>query len=145
MKIILTTDVPKVGNRYDLKELKDGYANVLIARGVALLATPKAIAELEAKKASMDRKKEEEIKIFESMIASIDNKKIEVKAKANEKGNLFKAVNAHDVAKAIMDVAGVEVDAANIVMDHIKELGSHTVEIKKGNKKGKCEVIVIAN
>ena len=143
MKIILTTDVPKVGNRYDLKEFKDGYANVLIAKGVALLATPKAIADLKAKKDSMDRKKEEEMKVFESMITTIDNRKIEVKAMANDKGHLFKAVNASDVAKAIMEVAGVEVDSANIVMEHIKELGSHTVEIKKGNKKGKCEVVVI--
>ena len=142
MKIILTTDVPKVGNRYDLKEFKDGYANVLISRGVALLATPKAIAELNVKKASVDKKKENEMKMFESIIASIDNKKIEIKAKANEKGHLFKAVNAHDVAKAIMDITGVEVDATNIIMEHIKEVGSHTIEIKKGNKKGKCEVVV---
>lgn len=142
MKIILTTDVPKVGNRYDLKEFKDGYANVLIARGVALLATSKAIAELNNKKAGIDKKKENEMKMFESIIASIDNKKIEVRAKANDKGHLFKAVNAHDVVKAIMDTTGVEVDAANIIMEHIKEVGSHMVEIKKGNKKGKCEVVV---
>ncbi len=143
MKIILTTDVPKVGNRYELKDLKDGYANVLIAKGVALLATPKAIADLNAKKAGMERKKEEEMKMFESIIASIDNKKIEIKVKANEKGHLFKAVNAHDVARAIMEMTGVDIDPSNIVMEHIKELGSHTVEIKKGNKNGKCEVVVI--
>lgn len=142
MKIILTTDVPKVGNRYDLKEFKDGYANVLISKGFALLATPKAIADLENKKASMNRKKEEEMKVFESIIASIDNKKIEIKVKANDKGHLFKAVNASDVVKAIMDMTGVQIDEANIVMDHIKEIGLHTIEIKKGNKKGKCEVLV---
>ena len=143
MKIILTTDVPKVGNRYDLKEFKDGYANVLIAKGLALLATPKAIADLENKKASMSRKKEEEMKVFESIIASIDNKKIEIKVKANDKGHLFKAVNAVDVAKAIMDITGVQLDVDSIIMEYIKEVGSHTVEIKKGNKKGKCEVLII--
>lgn len=142
MKIILTTDVPKVGNRYEVKDLKDGYANTLIARGVALMATPKALADLAAKKAQAEKKKEEEMKIFESMIASIDNKKIEIKAKANDKGHLFKSINASDVAKAIKDVTGIEVDASAIVMDHIKELGSHTVEIKKGNKKGKCEIVI---
>jgi large subunit ribosomal protein L9 len=142
MKIILTTDVPKVGNRYDLKEFKDGYANVLIAKGVALLATSKAIADLENKKASMNKKKEEELKVFESIISSVENKKIEIKVKANEKGHLFKSVNVHDVSKAIMDLTGVQLDTNNIFMDHIKEIGSHTIEIKKGNKKGKCEVLV---
>jgi len=143
MKIILTTDVPKVGNRYDLKEFKDGYANVLIAKGVALLATPKAIADLNNKKASLEKKKEEELKLFDSIIATVDNKKIEIKVKANDKGHLFKSVNAHDVATAIKDLTGVEIEENAIIMDHIKEIGSHTIEIKKGNKKGKCEVVVI--
>lgn len=143
MKIILTTDVPKVGNRYELKEVKDGYANILIAKGVALLATPKAILDLNAKKAQIEKKKEEEMKNFESIIASIDNKKIEIKVKANEKGHLFKSVNVSDVASAIKDMTGVEIEEGSIVMNHIKEIGSHIVEIKKGNKKGKCEVVVV--
>ena len=143
MKIILTTDVPKVGNRYDLKEFKDGYANVLIARGVALLATPKAIADLNAKKASMDKKKEKEMELFDSIIATVDNRKIEIGAKANEKGHLFKSINVHDIALAIKLVTNVDIDTNSIVMTPIKELGSHTIEIKKGNKKGKCEIVVI--
>lgn len=143
MKIILTTDVPKVGNRYDLKEFKDGYANVLIARGVAILATPQALSSLEAKKRDTEKKKEEEMKTFDSLVASINNTKIEIKAKANEKGHLFKSVSPRDVASAIKSITEVEIDEGSIVMEHIKELGTHTVEIKKGNKKGKCEVIVI--
>jgi len=143
MKIILTTDVPKVGNRYDLKELKDGYANVLIAKGVALLATPKAIADLNSKKAGVEKKKEEEMKLFDSIIATVDNRKVEIGMKANEKGHLFKAVGPHDVALAIKLVTNVDIDESSVVMNPIKELGTHTVEIKKGNKKGKCEIVVV--
>ena len=143
MKIILTTDIPKVGNRYELKDFKDGYANVLIAKGQALLATPKAISDLNAKKAQIEKKKEEEMKVFDSIISYIDNKKIEIKVKANEKGHLFKSVNQHDVAIAIKDMTGIEIEEGSIVMDHIKEVGSHSVEIKKGNRKGKCEVVVV--
>ena len=142
MRIILTTDIPKVGNRFEVKEFKDGYANVLIAKGLALMATPKALADLAAKKAVVEKKKEEEMKVFESIISSIDNKKIEIKVKANEKGHLFKSVNATDVALAIKDMTGVEIEASAIVMEHIKEVGSHMVEIKKGNRKGKCEVVI---
>lgn len=143
MKIILTTDIPKVGNRYDLKEFKDGYANVLIARGVAILATPQALSSLEAKKRDTEKKKEEEMQTCDSLVASINNTKIEIKAKANEKGHLFKSVSPRDVASAIKNITGVEIDEGSIVMEHIKELGTHSVEIKKGNRKGKCEVVVI--
>jgi hypothetical protein len=49
MKVILLTDVPKVGNRYDVKDFADGYAkNVLIAKGLAELATPHALMKLTA-------------------------------------------------------------------------------------------------
>jgi len=143
MKVILLTDIPKIGNKYDLKEFKDGYANILIARGVALFATPKAIADLNAKKAGIERKKEDEMKVFDSLVASINNIKVEIKAKANEKGHLFKAVSPHDVVVAIKEETGVEINEDTVVMEHIKEIGTHTVEIKKGNKKGKCEVVVI--
>lgn len=142
MKIILTTDVPKLGNKYEIKDLKDGYANVLISRGVALLASPQALSSLAAKKAQSEKKKEEEIKIFESIISSIDNKKIEIKVKANEKGHLFKSVSARDIVSAIKDITGVDIEESSVSMNHIKEVGTHTVEIKKGNRKGKCEVVV---
>ncbi len=143
MKVILTTDVLRVGNRYDIKEFKDGYANVLIAKGVALLATPQAISSLETKKAKIEKEKEEEMALFESLISSIDNKKLEIKVKANEKGHLFKSVGPKDIVLAIKEIIGVEVEESSIVMNPIKELGLHSVEIKKGNKKGKCEVVVI--
>ena len=143
MRIILITDVPKVGNRNEIKDLKDGYANTLIRNGVALLATPKAIADLKAKQAQNEKKKQEEIKIFESMIATIDNKKIEIKAKANEKGHLFKSINEKDVSKAIKDITGMEVDSDAIVMSHIKELGSYIIKIKKGDRAGNCEIVIV--
>jgi large subunit ribosomal protein L9 len=144
MKVILLTDVPKVGNRYDVKDLKEGYAqNVLIARGLAELATPHALAKIESKKAEMNKKREEEARAFDALIASIDGTVVTIKAKANDKGHLFKAVSAHDVAEAIKTASGVDVAEGAIVVGQIKEIGTHTVTIKKGDKVGKCNVVVI--
>jgi len=146
MKVILITDVPKVGNKYDIKDFKDGYAqNVLIARGLAVPATPGELAKIADKKAQIERKKKEDTQNFESLISSVNNTKIEIKVKANEKGHLFKAVSPRDVKIAIKELTGLEIDENTITMDHIKELGSHSVTIKKGNKSGKCEIIVIKN
>jgi large subunit ribosomal protein L9 len=146
MKVILLTDIPKVGNRYDVKELKDGYAiNVLISKGLAEMATPHALGKLASKKAEMENKRKEEEKAFESLIASIDNTTVTILAKANDKGHLFKSISASDVAKAIKESSGVEVDEHSIIITgHIKEVGSHKVKIKKGNREGKCEIIVKA-
>ncbi len=145
MKVILLTDIPKVGNKYDVKDFAQGYAqNVLLSKGLAELATPQALARLDSKKAAMNKKKEGEIKIFTDLIASVNNTKIVIAAKANEKGHLFKAVSQKDVADAIKKISGIEIDESRIVMDYIKELGSHMVKIKKGTKEGKCEIIVEA-
>jgi large subunit ribosomal protein L9 len=136
MKVILLTDIPKVGQRYDVKDFAQGYAqNVLLSKGLAELATPQALAKLEAKKASLQKKKAEEEALFSELIASIDNKKITLQAKANDKGHLFKAVSPREVIDAIKKSTGIDIDENHIVMDHIKELGSHKVTIKKGDKK----------
>lgn len=142
MKVILNTDIPKVGNRYEIKEFKDGYANILISKGLVILATPKALANLENMKALSNDKKVAEMNIFESIISSINNKKIEIKVKANEKGHLFKSVGPRDVVEAIKNITGVIIDESAVKMDHIKELGSHKIVISKSGKIGSCEIII---
>jgi large subunit ribosomal protein L9 len=143
MKVILLTDVPKVGNRYDVKDFKEGYAqNVLLSKGLAELATPAALARLADKKAKIHKQKEDEARVFAELIAAVDNKKITLKAKANEKSHLFSAVSARDIVKAIKDSSGVDIDEHTIVMKTIKEIGIHSVVIKKGDKKGTCQISV---
>lgn len=145
MKVILLTDIPKVGNKYDVKDFKEGYAqNVLLSKGLACLATKAELAKLEDKKKQIQKKKENEMKSFTDLIASVDNKIITIKAKANEKGHLFKAVGSRDVILAIKEISGIEIDEHSLVMDHIKTLGHHNVSIKKGDKIGKCEIVIEA-
>ncbi len=146
MKVILITDIPKVGNKYDVKEFKEGYAqNVLLAKGLAILATPGELAKLEDRKKKMLKIKEEEMKAFNDLIATVGNKTIVIKAKANDKGHLFKAVGPHDVAQALKETALFEIDEKSIIMDHIKTLGTYKITIKKGDKIGECQIEIIKN
>lgn len=143
MKVILLTDVPKIGKKDDVLELKDGFAlNVLVSKGKAILATSSALAQLSSKKAKKEKEREEENKVFESLIAEINNKKITIKAKANEKGVLFKAVTPKEVSQAIKETIGANFEEKYIVMNHIKNKGSHKVALKKGSLEGMCEIIV---
>ena len=111
MKIILLADIPKIGNKYDVKDFKDGYAeNVFLSKGLAVLATSAELAKLEDRKKQIQKKKEEEMNSFTNLISSVGNKVITIKAKANDKGHLFKAVGPHHVAKAIKETTGIEID-----------------------------------
>lgn len=146
MKVILLTDIPKVGNRYDVKEFKEGYAqNVLLAKGLAILATPGELAKLEDRKKKMLKIKEEEMKTFNNLISTVGNQIITIKAKANEKGHLFKSIGPRDVVTAFKEIAGIEIDEKAIVMEHIKILGFHKITIKKNDQKGECQIEIIKN
>jgi large subunit ribosomal protein L9 len=144
MKVILLRDIPRVGNRNEVKDFKEGYAqNVLISKGLAILATPQALAKLTAEKAELDKKKEKEIEAFNKLVSSIEHSVVTVVAKANEKGHLFKQVSAADVAQAILKSAGVEIDPTTIVLGSIKELGEYKVKIKKGERGGEVTINVV--
>jgi large subunit ribosomal protein L9 len=145
MKVILLTDIPKVGNKYDVKDFKEGYAqNVLLSKGLAILATKAELAKLEDRKRVLKKKKEEEISAFDNLIASVGSKVITIKAKANEKGNLFKAVGPRDVVDAIKNTIGIEIDEKSLTMEHIKNLGVHSIMIKRGDKKGECRIEIVS-
>ena len=144
MKVILLTDVPKVGNKYEVKEFKEGYAqNVLIARGLAELATPQTMARLNARKEKINRQREQEDKTFSSLISKINNQTITIQEKANDKGHLFFAVPKKDISQAIKNATGLELDENHIILPKpIKEIGPHQIKIKKGNKEGECTIVI---
>ena len=104
MKVILLKDVAKVGQHGTVKEVTDGYAlNFLIARGLAIQATPDKIAAYESAQKRETEVREREREALVKSIQSIEGARIEIAVRATEKGGLFKSVVSADVAKAILD------------------------------------------
>lgn len=141
MKVILLTDIPKIGNKYDVKEFKEGYAqNVLLSKGLACLATKAELSKLEDRKRKIQLDKEHADNLFDELINQVNNKLIIIKVKSNDKGHLFKAVLPRDVSVSIKENTSLYIDEGAIIMEHIKELGLYSIMIKKGDKKGKCQI-----
>lgn len=146
MKVILLSDIQKVGKKYDIKEFADGYArNVLIAKGLAELATPHAVSLVEAKKKAMQKKHDEEVAIFRGMVDKINQESLFLTIKANEKGHLFSAVSPKDIVKLIKEKTGNSIDEHSIVIPNpIKELGTHSFKIKKSDEMGDCKIEIVS-
>ncbi len=139
-------DVGGVGQRGKVVEVSDGYAlNLLIPQGKAIQATPEK--EAEAKKrlaAESAHKQEEEAKLVDA-IKALEHAEIKLTAKATEKGGLFKAITAIDLAQAILDQKKLHVPHACIqLVKPLKETGEHIVEVKKDKVVGKMRVTIAA-
>ncbi|MBU6232265.1 50S ribosomal protein L9, partial [Patescibacteria group bacterium] len=79
MKVILIKDVPKLGSRYEVKDVSSGHAtNLLIPQGLALAATPDALKRLETqrKQAEAERKIHEDLLV--KNIKDLDGKTITI-------------------------------------------------------------------
>ncbi len=94
MKVIFLQDVQRVGKRHDVKDISDGYAvNFLLPRKLAVVATPRAIAELETRKKEIAIEREVQEGLLTKNLEAIKGKTITIKVKADEKGHLFSKIH----------------------------------------------------
>lgn len=144
MKIVFLKDIPRVGQRGQIKEVAPGYANSLFARGLADRATEDVIAKLEKKKKEDEVKKENENKNFTIFLDKVKNIDIVIKAKANEKGHLFKAIHKDDILSVLNKNIDFNLSNVHIEVGHIKEIGEHTIRFDNGKNKGDIKIMVEA-
>jgi len=140
----LLRDVEKLGDKYDVKEVADGYArNFLFPQNFAEPATKAALKQLESKKEAAAKEAEEDLAATETMVAGLDGQEIEITAKIDENGKLFGSITAVKIAKAFKD-KGFNVQKKQVkLVEPIKEVGDYdiTLEFPHGLE-AKIKVIV---
>ena len=144
MKVIFLQDVPRVGRKYDVKDVNDGYAaNFLLPRKLAETATPKAIAELEKRKKSIEIEREVQDSLLLKNLEEIKGKTITLKGKANELGHLFSAIHKKEIVEAMKAQNHADIGEEFIVLEKpIKEIGEHEIPISIKNKKSAFKLVV---
>lgn len=144
MKVIFLQDVPRVGKKYDIKEINGGYAmNFLFPKKWATLATPKAIEEIERRKKEIVIEREVQEDLLMKNLEEIKNKTITIKAKADEKGHLFSAIHAKMLVEAMEKEYHAQIDEKFIVLEkQIKEIGEFEIPIVIKGKKSSFKLIV---
>ncbi|MFA6463946.1 MAG: 50S ribosomal protein L9 [Candidatus Paceibacterota bacterium] len=137
MKVILLKDIPKLGKKFEVKEVAEGHAlNMLIPNGSVKQATPKALKEIEALKIELAA----ELKIQEDLLAKnlheIEGKVVEIKVQANKQGHLFAGIHAQEIADFIKKSTHAEILPEFITLEKpIKEIGDHKIEVTASGKK----------
>lgn len=143
MKVILLRDVPRVGRKYEVKDVPDGYAfNMLLPQKLAERATPETLKRLENQKAKHALEVAETDKAFGEALKKAIDAEATVAAEANEEGHLYRAIHADDIVKAFKE-KGIELDERAIMIEApIKHIGAHTVKLSSGGREGDVTVTV---
>jgi len=136
MKIILLKDVAKVGRKYELKDISDGYAlNLLIPKGLAIAATKDATKRIDLERARDEGERKIRQDLLLKNLTELADVTITMTEKANEKGNLFAGVHKLEIIPAIEKQTRLQIDADHIVLEKpIKEIGIHEIKVKVGDK-----------
>jgi large subunit ribosomal protein L9 len=145
MKVILLKDIAKLGKRGDVKEVADGYAiNVLMRKGDALQATPSELAKWKAKEDAKNHKKEIATSTFAMLVDALRHTSLAISNKKHDvKGQLFAQVKENDIADAIFSAVKLSIDPKQIIIGTpIKSIGTHSFDIKQGDKKEKLTIEV---
>lgn len=127
MKVLLLQDVKKVGKRYDVKDVNDGYArNFLIPKKLAMPADKQAMSL----KASVEAKERELVDQYQKLAAKLKRDILEFKVRTGEKGEVFGSVDSEKIKKTLKEKGYGEVEVN--LEKPLRALGEHELQINFG-------------
>jgi large subunit ribosomal protein L9 len=131
MKVLLIKDVYKLGRAGDVKRVADGYGrNFLLPQGLAVLATPGALARTEHIRTQADAKRailNNELGGVAEILAKLT---LTFPAKAGETGKLYGSVTSAMICDAIQSQTGIEVNRRQLDFEPIRTLGTHKMRVR---------------
>ena len=134
MQVILIQDVNNLGGANEMVNVKNGYArNFLIPSKLAIEASPSNRKQLEEKQKQLAKKEEKLLAELNQVISVLQSSPVKVGAKTGTSGKIFGSVTAVQIARAIREQKGYEIDRRRItIIDDVKELGSYKAKIDFG-------------
>ena len=144
MKVILLKDTPKIGKKFEIKNVSNGYAqNYLIPNKLAEIATKETEARIALAKSLHDEKtKATEAELLKKL-KGIKDAVITIEEKANDKGVLFAGIRGDELVSHIKKELDLDISPEHIVLkEPIKEIGEHILT-HRGVIRGVCIAVAI--
>jgi len=131
MKVMLIKDVYKLGRAGDVKKVADGYGrNFLVPQGLAVLATPGALKQVERIKAQAEIRRTEQNEELKGLAGEIEGVVLTFAAKAGETGKLYGSITTQNVTDALQEKTRYEVKRHQLDMQPIRNLGEFTANVR---------------
>jgi large subunit ribosomal protein L9 len=131
VKVILTTDVAKVGKSGEMKNVADGFAtNYLIPQKLAVPAAGGAFRAYQHDIASREEKRNKERAESEIAATRISSTTLTMGVKVGDAGKLYGSIGTKEIAEALAR-RGIVIDRHKVDLDEpLKSLGTYKVAIK---------------
>ena len=132
MKVILLQDVKSLGKKGEIVNVNDGYArNFILPKKMGVEATGKNLNDLKLQKNNEKKVAQEQLDSAKTLAEKIGQGKVELAIKVGEGGRVFGSVSSKEIAAAVKEQMGLDVDKKKIQLkETIKSLGTHNVPVK---------------
>ena len=132
MEVVLLEDVKALGKKGQIVKISDGYArNFILPKKLGIEATPKNLNDLKLQKANAEKIAAEQLQAAKDLAAELADKSVTLSIKAGEGGKAFGSVSSKEIAKAISEQLGLDIDKKKLVLpEPLKTFGTHEVPVK---------------
>ncbi len=144
MKVILLQDIENLGKKYELKNVKDGYArNFLIPQKLAKPATREAMKWLEVQTEIIAKRAEEQLKQVQETASKIDGLEVIIPVKVGDEGQLFEKINVNKIAEKLAE-SGYKVEKKQIELkEPLASAGEFPIKVKfNDNLEAEIKVVI---
>lgn len=133
MKVVLLADVYKHGVAGEVVNVADGFArNWLLPKKLAVKASPGELKKLEALRASSAARKAALEGRLNELAAQIDGVELLFGRRASPTGKLFGSVTTSEIAEALEEKTGIDINRRRISQTTLREIGTHDVPVRIG-------------
>ena len=132
MQVILLETIKNLGDLGAVVDVRSGYGrNFLIPQGKALPATKNNLAEVEQRRAELEKHAAEQLAAAQERGEKLNEASVTVTSKAGDEGKLFGSVGTRDIAEAITAGTGVEVEKAEVKLPHgaLRNTGEYEIDV----------------
>ena len=132
MQVVLLEDVKALGKKGQIVKVNDGYArNFILPKKLGVEATSKNLNDLKLQQANAEKIAAEQLAAAKELAAKLEKLSVTLTMKAGEGGKAFGSVSSKEIAKAVTDQLGLEIDKKKLVLpEAIKTFGTHEVPVK---------------
>ena len=132
LKVVLLAEVPKVGKIGDVASVTAGYArNYLLPRGLAVTASEQRLSNARFKQGLETRREQADRVQSERTAGLVQGQTIVIAVTVGDQGRMHGQITNQDVARALAEQLGVEIDRHSIQIDSpIRSLGRYLLPIR---------------